>query len=625
MFAGTISFLYAWSASEEETKQLPKPPRIVTRLSFTLLLGIGFIAAGLQTNITSGHPIDLLIAKGREQHNNFLAQAHASNSLEEAVTEYKRRYKIPPPPGFDKWYEYASSRASPIIDDFDQIYSDLLPFREFTPQKLRELTHQMATNPANNIGAVSVRNGTSIPQQGVWPSHAWMVSAIATMIEPFAKYLPDMDIAFNLDDQPRVAVPWESISAIRDAAQSQAHQDLVLNIWSKDRSSRWAPLQPVDQTRKTSFSNNDGLRVFDKYVRDLCPPSSQTRTSRIWDRFRICLSCVLPHSTGQFVSDWDLANDICHQPDLAELHGVFSGPTGFVVSRELLPVFSQSSISGFSDILYPSPWNYVDNVKYEPSESYPDPDYNEKENTLFWIGSTSEGMGSKERWKGLARQRFTHLVNNNTESQISLFLPNNGPNNYTYQILDGSAPTRDLGLQTNVHVTGPIKHCGECDTQTKELGTATRVEFQSNWQYRYLFDLDGAGFSGRFLPFLQSRSLLFKAGIFRQWFDSRITPWLHFVPVDLRLHGMWSTLAYFAGVNGTILENQGAIFSLFAKSRRVEVEGHHAEGRHIAEEGRKWAEQAVRKEDMEIYFFRLLLEWGRLTDDHRDVLGFKFE
>jgi hypothetical protein len=30
----------------------------------------------------------------------------------------------------------------------------------------------------------------------------------------------------------------------------------------------------------------------------------------------------------------------------------------------------------------------------------------------------------------------------------------------------------------------------------------------------------------------------------------------------------------------------------------------------------------LRKEDMEIYFFRLLLEWGRLTDDRRDQIGF---
>lgn len=118
-------------------------------------------------------------------------------------------------------------------------------------------------------------------------------------------------------------------------------------------------------------------------------------------------------------------------------------------------------------------------------------------------------------------------------------------------------------------------------------------------------DLDGAGFSGRFLPFLQSRCLPFKAAVFREWWDARVRAWVHFVPLDVRLRGLWSTLAYFAGVG------EGG------RSGRVE------EGEAIAERGREWAERVLRKEDMEVYFFRLLLEWGRLTDERRDEIGFQ--
>lgn len=70
-------------------------------------------------------------------------------------------------------------------------------------------------------------------------------------------------------------------------------------------------------------------------------------------------------------------------------------------------------------------------------------------------------------------------------------------------------------------------------------------------------------------------------------------------------------MAYFAGVDATV------------NGKKVEMKRHDTQGVLIAEEGRKWAEKALRKEDMEIYFFRLLLEWGRLTDDRRDLLGFK--
>lgn len=52
------------------------------------------------------------------------------------------------------------------------------------------------------------------------------------------------------------------------------------------------------------------------------------------------------------------------------------------------------------------------------------------------------------------------------------------------------------------------------------------------------------------------------------------------------------------------------------------MKGNVAAGEKIAEAGREWAGKVLRKEDMEIYMFRLLLEWGRLTDDRRDEIGF---
>lgn len=519
-----------------------------------------------------------------------------------------------PKRGFDKWYEYATSRSSVVIEDFDQIYSDLLPFRSLTPQRLRELTHQLATNPFNDVGAISIRNGVPKVQEGIKPTHAWMVAGAAKMMEPFSQHLPDMDIAFNLNDEPRIAVPWERITMLRDMAKSQSPppDDSVLNGWSVNRRSGWSSIEPADQTEETVFKDIALRNIFDDHARLICPPSSRARTTRVWDRHSLCLSCVRPHSLGQFLSDWTLASDICHQPDLAFLHGFFISPASMKVTHELVPLFSQSSVPGFSDILFPSPWNYIDKVKYEPSDKHPDPAYTDKENTLFWIGATSEGVSTDGGWKGMARQRFTHLINNNTLNKVSVLLPSDRPGTYTYKILNGMAPSQELGLNTSVHIADKIVRCGDCEIQEQELRTADKVDFQEHWRYRYLFDLDGAGFSGRFLPFLQSHSLPFKTALFRQWFDSRITAWRHFVPQDLRLHGVWSTLAYFAGVS----VNEGG-------ETKVLMEPHNTEAVWIAEEGRKWAEKALRKEDMEIYFFRLLLEWARLTDDRRDELGFK--
>jgi hypothetical protein len=55
------------------------------------------------------------------------------------------------------------------------------------------------------------------------------------------------------------------------------------------------------------------------------------------------------------------------------------------------------------------------------------------------------------------------------------------------------------------------------------------------------------------------------------------------------------------------------------------MEGQIKAAEKIARDGKVWTEKVLRKEDMEVYMFRLLLEWGRLTDDARTEVGFRIE
>lgn len=615
--AGAIMFLFSRVFTDEESKSLYRT-NIALQVAFAILCGVGLVFASSKHHFAHTHPIDFLIHKGSDQFDDYVAQAGASKTLGDAVFEYQKRYKQDPPPAFDKWWQYAKSRSSVVIDEFDQIHENLRPFRAISPAQLREMTHKLATNPFNDLGAISVRNGKPKVQEGIKPTHAWMVKGAAKMISKFSEHLPDMDIVFNLNDEPRVAVPWRKARQLKREARLQgvAAGEATVNRWSRDRASGWGPVEPNYQTNETIFTEGAWRGVFDPYVSVVCPPSSRARTRRIWNRRDICLDCTKPHTMGQFPLSFNLASEICHQPDLAFLHGLLISPASFKVSQELIPVFSQSALAGFYDILYPSPWNYMDKVEYKPSKKFPDPEYTQKENSLYWVGSTSEGYSRFNEWKGMPRQRFAHLINNNTHNQVSVLLPEAPNTSYRYEIMDGSAPAEKLHLRTNVHLADPITRCADCEVQQNELGTVQWVNFQNHWSHRFLFDLDGAGFSGRFLPFLQSRSLPLKTGLFRQWFDSRVISWFHFVPVDIRLHGLWSTLAYFAGVPAAGADENDP------SKTPMKMNAHNDEGRWIAEQGRKWADTALRKEDMEIYFFRLLLEWGRLTDDQRDVLGF---
>ncbi|KAM5432695.1 hypothetical protein MferCBS31731_007409 [Microsporum ferrugineum] len=562
------------------------------------------------------HPINVLMNNARQRQAQWLAEAKHSTDLQGAVYEYRERYGLLPPPGFDIWYEYATNRSSLIIDNFDQIHRDILPFRALTPSALRHLTSSMSSNQWNDIAAVVIRDGVAEAQPDVIPTHRWMIDGIVQMITPFAIYLPDMDIAFNINDECRVSVPWDTIKAMNNTAESglsSLDYDMS-NVWSKDRSLSWALSRSNDQVAHSHFMEHSRRDTFHSIVSKSCPPGSKARTEYQWQHDALCISCAKPHTMGQFLQDWELSGDICHQPDLANLHGFFLSPSAFKVSQKLLPVFSQSKVSGFNDILYPSAWNYLEKAKYSPSDEYPDPRYDQKEATVFWRGTTSEGFSESGTWKGMARQRLLHLANNNT-NPVSMLLPSRSKGFFSYSTLTPSIASQSLELNLSIGIAEEIVRSGkkDRDIQRRELGITRRVQFDEHWKYRFLFDLDGAGFSGRFLPFLQSNSLPFRTAIFRQWFDTRLMPWLHFVPQDIRFHDLWSTLAFFAGAR-TVGEN--------GKVTKVLMKPHTHEGGIIAGEGKKWAEETLRKEDMEIYLFRLLLEWGRLTDDRRDELGF---
>lgn len=629
-FSFLLAFFGLWALQRVQQALGQKRPMSLSRQTlFFILICILIIPSWLKQNYVHFHPINLLMYDAKLHHDKYLETVGNTTSLAETVDRYKQRYNRNPPPGFDIWFEYAKNKSALVVDEFDQIYEDLLPFRTIPPAELRRRTWEMVSNPWNEISGITIRNGNAAVQENVIPTHRWMLEGVAVLINSFARHLPDMDLAFNLNDESRTAIPYDVVKVLREQGRSQDKSGGA--NWSNGRAAGWLPI-PEHEVTETVFGFMSFQNTFRKYGSVGCSPSSLARRHpHISSQSHICGSCVAPHSLGQFVANWSKAADICHQPDTAHLHGFYLSPAAFKTSFLPMPVFSQSKPHGYNDILYPSAWNYMDKAVYAPSEQkgtpgeegyhqgFPDPPFDRKENTLFWRGATSEGVSSGDHsWRGMTRQRLVHMANNLTTSahdSFAILLPNPANHKkYRYQMLPGPA-VKELGLNTDIAIVDHIARCGgvglhDCTDQEAEFALVEPSDFQDHWRYRFLFDLDGAGFSGRFLPFLQSRSLPFKTALFREWYDSRLTAWLHFVPQDIRLHGVWSTLAYFAGVNGTMF------------GQNIWWKPHLKEGEKIAEAGRDWAGKVLRKEDMELYFFRLLLEWGRLTDDHRDELGF---
>lgn len=604
--------------------------KIILALTLLLLVLEGLMGFSSQTQLST-HPIQSLMIKAKDDHKLWAIQASTSKSVTEAAANYRKRYGRDPPPHFDRWYSYATLHESHVIDDFDNIHHDLLPFWSLTPAEIRLRTWEAYTNPWNGVGGMIIRNGRADVAPNVPGTHRWMIDGIVHMVDKFARWLPDMDLAFNLNDECRVAVAFAELDRMRKTAitSSSSHKP---NEFGKSRAQEWKAI-PQEPLQGTRFEEMSLHRTWENFGISGCPSFSPAKSHRHWDLSTQCATCTYPHTLNSFLSNWTLSADPCHQPDLGDLHGIHLSPAAYKASKQLTPIFSQSKARGYNDILYPSAWNYEEKAAYSPTSEFPDFNFAEKESTFFWRGATSEGVSRGTGvWRGMTRQRLVHLFNNATNKDKQyVLLPTHPtsnptqPHTYSFQHLPPSRLRAQIS--TSLGFISSIERCGgrDCADQLAEFQPQTfaPVNFQQHWRYKYLFDLDGAGFSGRFLPFLRSRSLPLKAGLMREWWEGRVFAWQHFVPLDLRLGEVWSVAAFFAGWK----DAKGAAHHAVDDQGRDRggwlMPPHDEEAEAIALQGREWAELVLRKEDMEVYMFRLLLEFGRLTDDARDRIGYQ--
>lgn len=238
------------------------------------------------------------------------------------------------------------------------------------------------------------------------------------MINMFAEWLPDMDLAFNINDESRVAILWAEMENLKhnaNLARQQFNKTRILQSFSANTLQSWQdnvvepePRYSVDIPSEY-FLEASLVSSFEHYGVIACSPESPARKYTWWNKRSFCHDCASPHSLGPFLANWTLSGSLCHQPDAANLHGFHLSPSAFKPTRSPFPIFSQSKIPTFSDIIFPSPWNYKDKVVYNASR---DMTFSEKENTLFWRGATSEGFSVGGTWQGMQRQRFIQLVNN---------------------------------------------------------------------------------------------------------------------------------------------------------------------------------------------------------------------
>ncbi|GAQ11233.1 hypothetical protein ALT_8554 [Aspergillus lentulus] len=536
---------------------------------------------------TDRHPIATLVGNAEQEFEQLYSRQ--SKTLTEAVNEYRRRYHMHPPPHFDKWFQFAQSRGVQLIDEYDTIYHSLLPFWAIEPKVIRERARE-ALGYDNAVIGVLIRKGKVTLVEGGGDGLKWQRDATVGMMSDFVEFLPDMDLVFNTHDEPRVVIPSDDLRRMVSIAKGSV---LPKSFQNQSPKNAWSPRPKdlnkgdrIDEVRTTRFNRYAHQPTWTD-SRASCPVDSPARSLN-----EDAPDNAVAYKRGDpgFIYNTTAFSDICNTPSLRNTYGFFDRPNAFDVVHDLFPIFSQSKISSFQDILYPSPWYWVNKVPYAEENDYP---WDKKQEKMFWRGSTTGGFSRAGGWRRQHRQIF--VGNINSVDNVRVLAKTTDGQWQTKEV--SRADYRDL---FDVKFTF-IGQCdpNDCDAQREFFEVVDAVGQQDAWAYKYLVDIDGNAFSGRYYAFLHSNSLVCKVAIFREWHDEWIKPWVHYVPLSLVGDEYVETMRYF------VTEDEG-------KNTAAKIAG----------QGRDWALKALRNDDMEVWFFRLLLEYGRLVDDNRESLGF---
>jgi len=145
--------------------------------------------------------------------------------------------------------------------------------------------------------------------------------------------------------------------------------------------------------------------------------------------------------------------------------------------------------------------------------------------------------------------------------------------------------------------------CGVLRTcRSLELGDYRKVPVDPpsvRRMFKMLIDVDGMGFSSRFLYLLGLGSAVVKNTIYVEYYSDWLTPWYHYLPLSDHYSEIWNLWAYFLGHK---LKNDPSAHD--RKGARQLQE--------IATQSDEWRSTVGRTIDMELYIWRLMLEWSRL-------------
>ncbi|BGP48386.1 hypothetical protein JCM10450v2_004259 [Rhodotorula kratochvilovae] len=517
------------------------------------------------------HPIPAMVKRAKQQWAQL--KSRQSRTFAEAVSEYKRRHGRNPPKGFDKWYAFAQAHKVLLIDEFDLIEKDLLMYRAFKPRTLRRRVAHLP-EIMDTTWTIRVDKGRVLREGPL--AHHDRAKGVESLMSRFAGFLPDMTIVYNGHDNARIAVAAEERARLEGMAKRGEYDD--------DEE------PPFDPKERGPFPQW-GYPIF-------CPPGSPARELGFEGYgYHAPLEStgyeMPPHpegAIGSLVGNFKGYMDVCYAPHYRHTHAT----TSWVFSHHptpVIPMFTPGVQTTFGDV-------HALIVEQLELEAKHDPSWEERPFTsLQWRGQTSGPLWeSLTPWRTSQRARL-HLLSHQEDGTRNITVTDERDIMHAVEV--PNYRVNPLFLDTGM--VGPAVQCvqedGTCDKMFEVFqGYDKRISFDRASLYKYVLDIDGNSWSGRFRRLMLSNAAVVKATIFPEFWTDWAIPWLHFIPMQVDYADMWDIMAFFRG--------------------GITGEGAHDDlGREIALAGKEWVKECYRWADLEAYQFRLLLEYGRLYND----------
>ncbi|KAI0943637.1 hypothetical protein AcW1_002755 [Taiwanofungus camphoratus] len=562
------------------------------------------------------HPIPKLMVEAEAKFRGLLSRQ--SRTLEQAVADYQRRYGRKPPRGFDEWWRFAKDNDVLMIDEYDAIDEDLAPFWDFTGEQIRNRAALAGHLPS--VDLVRVRDGKAEAVNIKDAPYGSDVSARAKgfllMIERFQEKLPDLDFPINAMAEGRILIPWEQRTNLNFTTQGGS--DGVYAELSGMYSPDWRGEGNVwEAYRRTCDPGSPARRLFSSFR-----ASSTSRTSQLTVR------------NQEFVFARDVAGNysFCQNPWAHYHQGHFFSDWRTI--PVLFPVLSPAKAPGYADIRIPSHYYYGQTRRYtygyDPVNlvlkevDHMETPWEEKSDKIFWRGASTGGGSSPPGFAAqYQRHRFVRMASDMSRTNRTIvFADPPGSTNYVYTKVPVAALNEEIMDVAFVKVVDWYNFPGGLPA----LISAHRfdddgVNLGDHWRHKYLVDVDGMGYSGRFFSFMESDSAVVKSTVYREFFSDWIQPWLHYIPLSQSYQELYNIHAFFSGASEATLHAANSTVLQIAPSERRTIDGDRRL-RRIARAGKQWKRTIGRRVDMEAYVYRLCLEYARLMADNRDAMSF---